>query len=100
MVHRISRVRGFHTHASDGSIGHVDDFIVDVESWAVRYLVIDTSNWIGGKWVAVSPAAVDKVDWVNRTIHMSISRHDVKNSPTLEETKVPDWELTPRFIIM
>jgi hypothetical protein len=40
-------MRGFHVQATDGGIGHVTEFLVD-ENWHVRYVVIDTSNWIGG----------------------------------------------------
>src|SRR5262245_25507436 len=61
MLHKTSKVLGFHLVATDGEIGHVDDFLVD-ENWGVRYLVIDTSNWIGGKSVLISPAAIEKVD--------------------------------------
>ena len=52
MLHKTSRLKGFHLHATDGEIGHVDDFLVD-PAWKVAYLVVDTSNWIGGKSVLV-----------------------------------------------
>ena len=38
-------VRGYRVQGTDDAIGHVEDFIVDDETWQVRYLVIDTSNW-------------------------------------------------------
>ena len=38
-------VTGYHIEATDGEIGHVEDFLVDDETWAIRYLVVDTSNW-------------------------------------------------------
>src|SRR5437867_6756168 len=44
MLHKTTYMRGFHIEATDGGIGHVDDFLVD-ENWIVRYLVVDTSNW-------------------------------------------------------
>ena len=43
MLHKTSRLLGFHLLAADGEIGHVDDFLVD-ERFAVRYLVVDTSK--------------------------------------------------------
>jgi len=42
MLHKTSKMAGFHLHARDGEIGHVDDFLVDEKSWQVRYLVVDT----------------------------------------------------------
>ena len=74
-------VRGYHIQGSDDAIGHVDDFIVDDETWGVRYLVIDTSNWWLGKKVLVSPDWIDTVSWEDRKVHVAMSRHAVKNSP-------------------
>ena len=58
MLHKTSRMRGYHIQATDGTIGHVDNFLVDESSWVVRYLVVDTSNWIGGRWVLVWTSAI------------------------------------------
>jgi hypothetical protein len=38
-------VTGYDVHASDGDIGHVSGMLIDDATWAVRYLVVDTSNW-------------------------------------------------------
>ena len=74
MVHRLSLIQGFHVHASDGYIGHVDDFLLDESAWQIRYIVVDTSNWLGGKWVAVSPTSVTRIDLSNREVHMALTR--------------------------
>ncbi|MEO8622495.1 MAG: PRC-barrel domain-containing protein [bacterium] len=74
-------LRGYHIHGSDGVIGRVDDFILDNESWAVRFLVIDTSAWWFGKKVLVAPRWTDSFRWDDRTIHLDISRAVIKNSP-------------------
>ena len=37
MLHKTSKVRGYHLHADDGAIGHVDDFLYD-ESWGIKYI--------------------------------------------------------------
>jgi PRC-barrel domain len=100
MLHRLSRVRGFHVRATDGALGHVDDFIVDESSWQIRYLIVDTSNWMGGKWVAVSPASVTKIEWTEQRIYMALTQDEIKSSPTLDEAQVPSHELTPRFVIL
>ena len=42
-------VSGYHIQATDGEIGHVEDFIIDDETWAIRYLIVDTRNWWPGK---------------------------------------------------
>jgi len=42
-------VTGYHIQAKDGELGHVEDFIIDDETWAIRYLIVNTSNWWAGK---------------------------------------------------
>ena len=95
MLHRLSRLRGCHIHAVDGEIGHVDDVLVDERTFAVQYLVVDTSNWIGGKWVAISPATVRAVDWGKLRIDLDLTRDAIKNGPTLETLDLPSAEAKP-----
>ncbi len=45
----INNVTGYHIEATDGAIGHVEDFIIDDETWEIRYLVVDTQNWWPGR---------------------------------------------------
>jgi hypothetical protein len=80
-------MRGFHVHATDGGIGHVIEFLVD-ESWSVRYLVIDTSNWIGGKNVIVPSSAVEKVSSPEKKITLRLTRDEVKGSPLVDTADI------------
>ena len=50
-------VTGHHIQASDGEVGHVQDFIIDDKNWAIRYLIVDTQNWWPGRKVLISPLA-------------------------------------------
>ena len=100
MVHRLNLVQGFHVHATDGDIGHIDDFLFEEGSWQIRYVVVDTSTWLGGQWVAVSPSSVTRIDWSNRQVYVSLTRAQIRDSPNMEEAQVPSYELVPRFVIM
>jgi hypothetical protein len=74
-------VRGYHIQGTDDAIGHVEDFIVDDETWAVRYLVVDTSNWWFGKKVLIAPAWASGVSWYKREVHVAMTRQAIKDSP-------------------
>lgn len=74
-------VTGHHLQARDGEIGHVDDFIIDDETWAIRYLVIDTRNWWPGKKVLVSPQWIDRVSWTDSKVFVSLNRELIKDAP-------------------
>src|SRR5688572_30756225 len=43
-----NELKGYQLHATDGDIGHVDDMLVEDRTWAIRYLVVNTSKWWGG----------------------------------------------------
>src|SRR5688572_23669494 len=100
MLHKTSRMRGYHIEATDGTIGHVDNFLVDESTWIVRYLVVDTSNWIGGRWVLVSSSAIGRIDSVEQKIHVSLSRDEIQNSPSIEEANIELVETLPTVWIM
>jgi len=87
-------------HATDGSIGHIDDFLTDETIARICYLVVDTSNWLGGKWVAIAPASIAKIDWANQVVHLALTRQEIRDSPSMEEANVPPYEMTPGFVIM
>jgi len=77
----VREVCGYHIQGSDDSIGHIQDFIVDDETWEVRYLVIDTSNvWFGRK-VLVSPWWASSISWEHRKVYLDLSREEIRDSP-------------------
>ena len=81
-------VAGHHVQAADGEIGHVEDFIIDDEKWAIRYLIIDTRNWWPGKRVLVSPQWIERVSWGERKVFVNVSRETIKKSPEYTEASL------------
>ena len=77
----ISKVTGHHIEATDGHIGHAEDFIIDGETWEIRYMVVDTQNWWPGKKVLVAPLWVSRVSWSDSTVYVDLSREMIKNGP-------------------
>ena len=98
MLHKTSYVSGFHIHATDGEVGHVDNFLFD-ESWTIRQLVVDISNWIGGKLVLIPREAIVKIDSPEKTIHVRLSREEVKNSPSVDTAEIELIETLPPVIM-
>ncbi|HEY3355447.1 MAG TPA: PRC-barrel domain-containing protein [Polyangia bacterium] len=77
----VREVVGYHIEGTDGAIGHVADFIVDDETWAIRYLVIDTRNWWLDRKVIVAPHWATSISWAERKVHLDLSRETIKHSP-------------------
>jgi hypothetical protein len=76
----VHEVTGYHIRASDGEIGHVEDFIVDDETWTVRYMVVDTHKWLRGRKVLLAPTWIDSVDWTKNKVIVNLTKGQVKNS--------------------
>ncbi len=74
-------VTGYHIQASDGDIGHIEDFIIDDEMWAIRYLIIDTVNWWSGKNVLVSPQWIERGSWDEPKVLINVPRMSIKQAP-------------------
>ncbi|MES2949631.1 MAG: PRC-barrel domain-containing protein [Pseudomonadota bacterium] len=80
-------VVGYHIHASDGDIGHVQSMLVDEETWAIRYLVVDTSNWWMGHKVLIPPEWITNVNWADSSVTVDLTRATVQNSPRYESSE-------------
>ena len=78
-------VSGHHIQAADGEIGHVEDFIIDDEAWAIRYLIIDTRNWWPGRKVLMSTRWIDRVSWSEAKVFVTLSRDNIEQSPGYTE---------------
>jgi hypothetical protein len=79
-----NEVDHYHIEAVDGAIGHVDDFIFDDTTWALRYSVVDTRNWLPGRHVLIATDWVNRVSWEERRAYVALTRDEVRDSPEYE----------------
>ena len=87
----------YHIHATDGEIGHVDGMIVDDETWTIRYLVVNTSDWWLGHQVLVAPPWISDISWLEATVSVDLSREAVKHAPAFDPDALPDREQEGRM---
>jgi hypothetical protein len=74
-------VASYHLRATDGDIGHVDDFIVDDTDWRIRYCVVDTRNWLPAKRVLLALDWITDVNWEEKRACVDLTKEDIKNAP-------------------
>lgn len=79
-------VVGYHIHARDGDIGHVQGMLVDEDTWSLRYLVVDATNWWGGHSVLISPNWIESIGWADSKVFVNLSRQAIKSSPAFDST--------------
>lgn len=79
-------VQGYAISGTDGDIGHVEDFLFDDESWAIRYLIVDTRNWWpGGKKTVISIDWIENISWTESAVQIGLTREQIKASPEYDE---------------
>ena len=90
-----SAVIGHHVQASDDEIGHVEDFIIDDKTWAIRYLVINTRNWLPGKKILISPQWIERVSWTEAKVFVNLTREKIRKAPEYDDDApiTRDYEL-------
>jgi hypothetical protein len=77
-------VGGYHIMAVDGEIGHIEDFIVDDQTWTVRYAVADTRNWWPGKKVLLATEWILWISWAEANAYVSLGRELITNAPEFD----------------
>ena len=77
-------VIGYHIHASDGEIGHVQGMLFDQDTWAIRFLVVNTSNWWVGHSVLVAPEWIEEISWADASVTIGLSREAIKGAPAYD----------------
>lgn len=88
MKHSVKSLIGFTMGATDGEIGKVKEFYFDDESWVVRYLIVDTGNWLSGRVVLISTQAIVAADWDKKIFSVTLTKSQIKNGPDIN-TELP-----------
>jgi sporulation protein YlmC with PRC-barrel domain len=78
-------VMTYHIEASDGGVGHVENALIDEDTWAIRYLIVDTSNWWLGHRVLVAPQWIREVRWSDNTVVVAATRQAIKDAPPYDQ---------------
>jgi hypothetical protein len=83
MLMNAAHLKGLEIQATDGRLGTIDQFYFDDETWAIRYLTVET-DWLGDRKVLISPFSVTGVDWPARRLDVSLTKKQVENSPSID----------------
>ncbi len=91
-------VTNYHIQAEDGEVGHVEDFIVDDKAWTIRYLVVDTRNWLPGRKVLVSPTWIKDVYWTQSKVDVDLTQKQIENSPEYDPSTSIDRDYETQLV--
>jgi hypothetical protein len=79
-------VSGYQIQASDGTPGHVCDFMMDERSWAIGQLVVKTGHRFSGKETLLATSEVDRISYEKSTVFVKLTRNAIKQGPERDLT--------------
>lgn len=88
MLRNLQELKSYAIGAVDGEVGKVVDIFFDDQVWVARYLVVDTGSWLNSRKVLISPYAVQRADWDDKRLPVSLTQQQVKDSPDID-TNMP-----------
>ena len=80
-------VDGYKIHAADGEIGHVNGFMIDKKSWAIREVVVETGHWYSGKEILISTNKVERISYDQSQVYVRVTKADIQGTPDRELVK-------------
>jgi hypothetical protein len=85
-------VNGYHIQASDGMIGHICDFMMDAQTWAICQLVVKIGHRFSGHEVQIPTSQVDRISYEKSTVYVNLTTKAVEQSPAhvLAAVSAPD----------
>ena len=96
-VRNLTGITGNTIEATDGEIGHAEDFLIDTATWQVRYMTVHASGWWIDEKRLISPQSIDWIDQARSIIHLTVTCQKVKDSPRYEAADTVDGAFEDQF---
>lgn len=93
----MQKIATYKIAAIDGEIGEIEDFFVETDDWSIRYIGVDTRNWLPGKHVLISTMWLGQFNWSHRTVNVNLTREQIKNSPDYDKVTAISREYETRL---
>lgn len=87
MQRSVNSLIGYTISAKDGELGKVNEFYFDDLTWSIRYLVVNTGNWLSERKVLIPHSALGLTDWESKTFKVNLTMEQVRDSPDIETKK-------------
>jgi len=86
MLRNTKDIENYVVGATDGEIVHVQGMLIDEDTWAIRYIIVNTSNWWFGHEVLIAPQWIKDVSWPDTRVSVDLTRASVKDAPPYDST--------------
>jgi uncharacterized protein YrrD len=84
LVSSANQTLGYQVDCSDGSVGLVDDLIMDIDAWTIRYVVLDVGRWLHPRKVILPVSHIGSVLWRQERIVAAVAKDVVLAAPSFD----------------
>ncbi|MGM0500684.1 MAG: PRC-barrel domain-containing protein, partial [Bacillota bacterium] len=100
MLRKLSNLKGFKIHGRDDDLGKAKDFYFDQHRFIMRYLVVDTGNWLKHELTLISTDSFKKINYENNEILVDLSSDELEEAPGLEDLFVDEENWAIRYLLI
>lgn len=93
----VEEVTGYSVHARNGGSGHVASLVYNESDHAIRYILVDTRKWFGGREVLVPIEKIEKVSWSSNEFVLEPPAEQIKSAPEYESLAAVSNEFEQRI---
>jgi hypothetical protein len=86
-LHSAKQFHGFTLQALDGKVGTIRETLFDEDAWVIRYLVVDSGDWLGNSEILIAPMSVVRLDWHKSTAYIELGTAQIRESPGVGVTR-------------
>ena len=79
-------VLGYRVIANDGEVGEIDDFLVDIDTWFIHYVVVSTGDILSRKMVLIAPPWFEAIRDEEREFFINVKQEVITSSPEYDPT--------------
>jgi flavin reductase (DIM6/NTAB) family NADH-FMN oxidoreductase RutF len=78
-------LRSYSIQGLDDDFGHVQGFIINLETFAMDFIIVDTINYLPSKLVLIRPEWVESISWHSKGVRFPFTKETIKDSPAYSE---------------
>lgn len=83
MARSVREILSYNVETADGHRRPFEDILLDDRGWSVRYIVMETSRWLDGQRVLVSPQSFGPSRWSEGIVPLKLTTDQIRKSPPL-----------------
>ncbi|MGZ3788182.1 MAG: hypothetical protein ACXVLQ_06640 [Bacteriovorax sp.] len=77
-------VSGYSIEAENTRVGHVEDFLIEDETWTIQNLLVHKKTLWPNRPKMIDTKSIDSVDWFSRSIELAMTKKEIESSPEFE----------------